>query len=99
MTENALKEKLENTLIRKTFHISGMPEALWKDVDSFCKEHYADCRWIMMKDLMEQTKRDWKYEVIYDEIQAIKAELMKPEPEPEAGTVIARKPKTFGKQE
>ena len=72
---NDLQEQIEKKLVTKTFHVSAMPEAFWKEIDTFCKESYGDVRWLMIKDLFENAKRDYRFELLYDEIQALKAEL------------------------
>jgi len=72
---NELQERLENKLITKTFHVSGMPEALWKELDFFCKEAYGDARWLMIKDLYENAQKDYRFELLYDELQALKLEV------------------------
>ena len=58
---NDLQNRLESTIITKTFHISGMPMKHWEEVDSFCKDVYGDSRWTMVVDLMRMVKEDYKY--------------------------------------
>lgn len=72
---NSLQEKLEGQLITRTFHVSGMPESVFKDVDGFCKEYYGDSRWTMLADLVRATKEDYKYALLYDELQDLKGEV------------------------
>ena len=72
---NELKERLENTLITRTFHISGMPEATWNELDLFCKQTYGDVRWVMLKDMKQALQADWKFEMLHEEIEELKAKL------------------------
>lgn len=72
---NKLQEKLESTLITKTFNVSGMPETIWRDVNDFCRENYGDSRWVMIADLLRLVQEDFKYALLYEEIQDIKAQL------------------------
>lgn len=96
---NPLKEKIESTLITRTFHVSGMPEQVFKEVDSFCRENYGDNRWTMIQDLLRFVKDDYKYNLLYDEVQTLKEdmvllqnkELIVEEPEP-----VKKKLGTFG---
>jgi len=73
--KNPLQERLENTIITKTFHISGMPEAIWTKVNDFCKLYYGDARWIMVDDLIRRVEEDYKFALISEEILAIKEEI------------------------
>jgi len=95
---NELKERLENTLITRTFNVSGMPESVWKEVDSFCKARYGDVRWVMVKDLIALAEIDWKYEMLFEELQALKA---KTEAGEKQGVNPVQRPtvKTFGETE
>ncbi len=70
-----LKNKIESNLITKTFHVSGMPESIWKDVDDFCKEFYGDSRWVMIVDLMKMAKDDYRFNLIYKQIEALNIEV------------------------
>lgn len=68
---NELQEKIESTIVTKTFHVSGMPLSIWKDVDSFCKEFYGDSRWVMISDLIKMAKDDYKYSLLQKEIEGL----------------------------
>lgn len=94
---NELQERLEGKLITRTFHISGMPESVWKEINSFCLTHYGDVRWVMLKDLINLAKIDWKYEMLFDEIMTLKEEIakLKEQDEEEVGDSKFRV-KTFG---
>ena len=94
---NVLKDKLESTLITRTFNVSGMPVAVWSEVDDFCKEYYGDSRWSMVADLVRLAKDDWRFRAMQDEIDAIKENLAKlsvKEP-----IEVKKKIPTFGKKE
>ena len=94
---NDLKERLESTVITKTFNISGMPETTWKEVNSFCKEFYGDARWVMVADLVRMNKEDFKFQMLFEEIQELKAEielLKNKEVTPKTGKEVP----TFGKK-
>lgn len=75
---NELQEKIESNVITKTFHIAGMPETFWKEINSYCRDSYGDVRWVMLQDLFKATQRDYKFEMLYsrvDELEASLAEL------------------------
>jgi putative transposon-encoded protein len=95
---NELKERLESTLITRTFNVNGMPESVWKRVDEFCKTHYGDVRWVMVKDLIEMAQLDWKYELIFEELEVLKDKVVQLEEGLHKGVNVAQKPtvKTFG---
>ena len=83
---NDLQDKLESTIITKTFHVSGMPMTVWRDVDAFCKEYYGDSRWVMISDLIKMAKDDYKMSLLHKEVQGLAmkiAELEKPVAEPQ----------------
>lgn len=93
---NSLKERIENTVIRKTFNISGMPEAIWKDIDEFCKTFYADSRWTMLSDLVRIQKTDFKYALLFDEILVLKEKIAYLEQRIETKEVNPKEIKTLG---
>ena len=62
---NELQDKIEGKITR-SFNISGVPETYWKLFDSFCKEHYGDVRWIMLKDLIGNAEQDYRLSLLYD---------------------------------
>ncbi|WP_298752999.1 hypothetical protein [uncultured Arcobacter sp.] len=72
---NELKDKLESTIVTRTFNVSGMPLKAWEEVNKYCKEAFGDNRWTMIYTLMKNAKEDYKFNLIYDEIQEIKYEL------------------------
>lgn len=73
--ENYLKEKLESQLITRSFNASGMPLVVWDEINLFCKDYYGDVRWVMVKDLVDKAKSDYKYAMLYDELLTLKAEV------------------------
>lgn len=75
MIENDLKDRLESTLITRTFNISGMPVKEWEKVDMFCKENFGDSRWTMLSFLIKQAEEDWKYRILQEEIEDIKIRI------------------------
>lgn len=91
---NPLREKIEGSIITRTFHVSGMPEKVFLEVNGFCKENYGDNRWTMIQDLLRFVKDDYKYNLIYDEVVSLKNEvaLLKNKEVP----VEEPKPKKFG---
>lgn len=72
---NPLREKLENTVITKTFNVSGMPLAIWEEVNDFCKQEFGDNRWTMIHTLKRAFEEDWKYQALYNEIEDLKAKV------------------------
>lgn len=100
---NELQNKLEGKLITRTFHVGGMPEKVFKEVDSFCKEYYGDSRWTMIADLHRAVRDDYKYNLLYDELQVVKQELAEINAlfnEPKEPVIASkRKIPTFGRQE
>lgn len=70
-----LKDKIEGSIITRTFNISGVPESVWRDIDSFCKEYYGDVRWNMLFDLYRASKVDYKYEMLFNELDALKVKV------------------------
>ena len=95
---NELQEKIESTIITKTFNVSGMPLKQWEKVNAFCKDKYADCRWVMIVDLINYVEEDFKIKMLWEELQKVKENvhnLKEKEGLPKA------KPKvpTFGKKE
>lgn len=98
---NRLQEKIEGELVVRSFNVSGMPESVFKDVDSFCKEFYGDSRWTMISDLVRGAKGDFKYAMLYDELQDLKAEialLKQSEPKVENPTDGVKRYVTFGQK-
>ena len=94
---NPLRERLENTIIRKTFNISGMPEAVWNEVDEFCRTFYGDSRWTMLQDLVRVQKTDYKYGMLYEEVFALKQKVAELEQKIQTKEVTPKKgPSTFG---
>lgn len=96
---NDLKDKLESTIITRPFNISGMPIAVWEEVNLFCKEHYGDSRWTMLVDLIRLAKDDWRFKALQEQIDNIRedmAMLSQKEVKPEK---TGRVPKTFGNME
>ena len=95
MTNN-LQNKLEGTLITRTFHVGGMPESVFKEIDAFCKEYYGDSRWTMIADLHRAVRDDYKYNMLYDDLQDLKREvgLLQTIEEPEVK--VKSKITTFG---
>lgn len=93
---NELKERLETTLITRTFNISGMPLKAWEEVDAFCKANYGDVRWVMLSDLVRLADFDFKYELLWSELEAIKEKVANLEEK--KGIDVNQKPtvKTFG---
>jgi hypothetical protein len=72
---NELKERLENTIITRTFSVSGMPIAVWEEMDIHCKTFYGDCRWVMFADFLKNAKVDWKYASLLERIEDLEAEV------------------------
>jgi len=72
---NELKNRIESNVITRTFKVSGMPESVWAEVDTFCKEMYGNARWVMIADLVKKEKDDYKYAAIYDTIITLKQEV------------------------
>lgn len=72
---NRLQDKIESTLVTRTFHVGGMPEKVFKEIDGFCKEYYGDSRWTMIADLHRAVRDDYKYNLLYDEVQSLKREV------------------------
>ena len=96
---NNLQNKIEGTLVTRTFHVGGMPEKVFKEIDSFCKEYYGDSRWTMIADLHRAVKDDYKFNMLYDELKALKAEVESLKHVEEQEVPVKRKIPTFGKQE
>ena len=94
---NELQNKIEGTLVTRTFHVGGMPESVFKEIDAFCKEYYGDSRWTMIADLHRATKEDFKFSMLYDEIQDIKEELAELKAVPEPVVDTKKRIPTFGK--
>ncbi len=93
---NELKDKLENELITRTFQVSGMPMAVFEEVDTFCKEQFGDNRWTMIWTLVKAQQEDYKFAMIYDKLEALELkynELTTQAKAPE------NKLKTFGRKE
>jgi hypothetical protein len=92
---NELKDKLESTLITRSFNISGMPLKDWEHINSFCKENFGDSRWNMIVTLVNNAEEDWKYNLLYEEIQDMKVKIaeMSGNVKPEE---VKKKIKTFG---
>ena len=72
---NDLQNKIEGNLVTRTFHVGGMPEKVFKEIDSFCKEYYGDSRWTMIADLHRAVRDDYKYNMLYDELMSLKREV------------------------
>lgn len=94
-----LRDKIEKNVIDYVFKVS-VPAAYYKDffelVDTFCKDYYGDVRWVMLKDLVTNAQADWKYKVLYDDIEALRDEVASMK-----GLDVNQKPtkKAFGSEE
>ena len=93
---NPLQDKLESTIITKTFKVSGMPIKVFEEVDEFCKLSFGDSRWTMIHSLVKGAKEDYKYMMLYDRIQDLETEIeaLKAKPKDIEKKVL----KTFGKR-
>lgn len=90
-----LKDSIETHIVTRTFNVSGMPESSFKIADQICKEQYGNCRWMMIMDGIKNTAEDFKYAMLYEEIQDLKAQLQElSNNKPEQKDV--RKIKSFG---
>ena len=90
-----LKDKIESTVVTRTFHVSGMPESVFKEIDAFCKEFYGDSRWNMIADLVRASREDYKFSILYDEVYNVKQRVSNLEEAPKDERK-APKIKTFG---
>ena len=95
---NELQEQIESKVITRTFNVSGMPETTFKIVDEFCKENYADCRWMMIVDLLKMSQEDYKYAMLFEEIQDLKAQLAELKEQPKEQKKDVRTFKSFGEK-
>ena len=97
---NELQEKIESNVITKTFHIAGMPETFWKEINTYCRDNYGDVRWVMLQDLFKATERDYKFEMLYSRIEELEVLLSQLQEEVEGLKKKEVKPKkslpTFG---
>lgn len=75
MEDETLKNRMETSFITKTFNIGYMPIAFWEEIDSFCREYYGNVRWVMLKDLKDKAVADFKFELLYDQLQELKGHL------------------------
>jgi hypothetical protein len=94
---NELQEQIESKVITRTFNVSGMPESNFKMVDEFCKEFYGDSRWVMIVDLLKNAQEDYKYAMLYEEIQQLKQELAEMKEQPQQKKDV-RQFKSFGEK-
>ena len=91
-----LRERIENTITR-TFNVSGMPLPVWEEINQFCVENFGDSRWTMVYSLMKSTKDDFKYNMLYNEIEFLKERIVVLETdEPVKGINVNQRVKTFG---
>lgn len=97
------RQRIERDVIDYVFKIS-VPAAYYKEfyevVDTFCKDYYGDVRWVMIKDLVLNAQADWKYKVLYDEIERLKEQVATKSDEP-VGVDVNQEPtvKVFGSEE
>lgn len=93
---NELQEKIESTIITKTFHINGMPESLHKELDAFCKENYGDARWIMIKDFYDWVRKDYRFELLHEDLEDVKGRVASLEKQDKPEVKKNKGLKTFG---
>lgn len=94
-----LKDRVETEVVNYVFSMK-VPAKYWDDfynkADGFFKKYYGDVRWVGLMHLIDKTLEDHRYQLLYDELEAIKAktqEQKKPEPEQKGVNVV-----TFGKK-
>ena len=92
---NELGERIEGSVITRTFNVSGMPLTAWTEVNQFCIDNFGDSRWTMVYSLMKATKEDFKYTLLFDEIEALKIKVAGLE-KPQQGINVNQGTKTFG---
>ena len=100
---NPLRDKLESEIIYKVFS-ANVPIGVYKEqfevVNDFCKQNFMNNRWSMIWNLVVDAVEDYKYKMLYDEIQELKGkvEVNTSQPQPIVEEKKPSKFKTFGKE-
>lgn len=94
--EESLKNRMETSFITRTFSVGHMPVAFWDELDEFCKEYYGDVRWVMLKDLKDKAVADYKFELLYDQQQALRQQIALVEQKAVSNAQKSSLPLTFG---
>jgi hypothetical protein len=91
---NELQDRIENEVITRSFQVSGMPIAVFNEVDQFCKDQFGDNRWTMIHTLVKAQQEDYKFAMIYDKLEDMEVKINNLYNNPQE---TEKKPKTFGK--
>lgn len=93
-----LKEFIEDNIVTRTFNISGMPESVYKELDSYCKSFYGDSRWNMVYEFYRYRLEDYKYQLLYDTVKDLQVTVENLKLSSPMGVSDVSKPvvKTFG---